>query len=101
MGEAHQLALIFLHSHPCNYWSPRIALDIYHLEGYDMDDVDHEDLENWLRFFQEKDCPKTTVLVYLQTRLMDLCIRDGFYERAIELGEKLINFQKPEEDMGT
>lgn len=69
-------------------------MDICYLEGDndDIDDVDRADLENWLQFFQEKDCPMTTVLAYLQTRLMDVCIRDVFYERAIELGEELMNF---------
>lgn len=63
--------------------------------------MDHADLENWLQFFQEKGYPMTTVLAYLQARLMDLCIWYGFYERAIEIEEKLINFQKAEKGIGT
>ena len=102
VGEARKLAISFLNSYPCNYWYPWIALDICHLEGDDdIDDVDHADLKNWLQFFQEKGCPMTTVLAHLQARLMDLCIWDGFYERAIEIEEKLINFQKAENGIGT
>ena len=93
--KAREVATRFLNTSLCDHWAPLIAVDICKLTSHA---ASREDLEKWLEFFESKRCKESAGLANLKLDLVSAYAREGKFDKAAELGEKLKAFTKAEDD---
>ncbi len=95
--EAREIATEFIEKHPCNEWSPRLAVELSRIEKQEGDSTE---LEIWVKYFEDQGCD-SSAYAFLELRFalfMAYSSELGKTEQTIATGTTILELMNEVDD---
>ena len=95
--ETRKIATDFIEKHPCNEWSPKLAVELSRIEKQEGDSIE---LEIWVKYFEDRGC-NSNAYTFQEVRyaLFRAYMSEwGETEQCIAIGTKILELMNESDD---